>query len=765
MANNIFQPTAEGGSGEKPGNSTSSGRQKVRVFLEGREVPVKSVTAIFRLNMPSMANIELVPLAVIKFIKPRTQVHIFVQDTKTFGDSKFYLCFEGEVMGRSMIKRHDGRGFRITAYDYTNYWDDTKAFVMNPNFIAGKLSEAVLYGEPPPGQQVKAEAAKAIAIASNTNSLMVDFLVRNKENDGVTPNVIKGVKDVAEQLAFVNEFYRAAYERLRVNDRMDLVSSGGMAQFLRNLKVHEFLTSYTGQMGGMVTLRQMLMSILALFFHEELTVPFPSLLRQSKDVAAKIIKQFIFIPDMYPIAPPKCNVIFPSQQNGFEFDEDFKSSPTRYGFRVSFPIISDNTSTLATYPIRYYPPSFSDYMMKGKTAESSDLNSMLGPSTLIDSKSGSYGNIYYGEKSKGKAVVTSYTPTLKESDYVSNEESFKGIFYDSDVLAPAYSSLIRGNKPVEVDKDNRPTTPKFDAAAADKRNLFMSEIGKYLFFKKRYTARKVSASITFNPFLVPGFNSLFIDNSDAGQSFFAKIDSISHTMTNEGFISSVGLSLARDFDEVDIVSGGSGEPPLPKWFDPDIYGTTETKNTKNPTYPLETKYLKSIGVIDAAEEKYRNSKVTNPTVFPNVSEVYQQLLGCNSITGLGEKPTNKDDVQQALVTTNGAAKALIQEYNLKENQEAQDEFIRNYTRRPVVSMEEAFYFIGAKPSETTSGNSIPSEWAKFDAITDPKKTGLPGRFDGTNYSDETVLKKRRSVIDKYILQLQTNGKDGRGYRG
>ena len=89
-------------------SSTHGGRQKIRVFLEGREVPVTSAAVVFRMNMPAMANIELVPLNVIKFIKPRTQVHIFVRDARTFGDNNFYLCFEGEVMGRTMVKKHNG---------------------------------------------------------------------------------------------------------------------------------------------------------------------------------------------------------------------------------------------------------------------------------------------------------------------------------------------------------------------------------------------------------------------------------------------------------------------------------------------------------------------------------------------------------------------------------------------------------------------------------------------------------------------------------
>jgi hypothetical protein len=746
---------------------SSSGRMKVRVFIEGIEVPVIKVTTTFGMNMPSMANIELVPLAVIKFIQPRSQVHVFVRDANTFGNDSFYLCFEGEVMGRSMVKQHNGRGFRITAYDYTNYWDDTKAFIMNPNFIAGRFSETINVGDPTPDQKTKAEAGKTMPTASNTNSLMIDYLTKYKDENG-TPEIIKGIMEVASQLALVNEFYRAAYERLRILDRMDMRSSGKLETFLKSLKVYEFLSSYTGQQGGMITLRQMLMGILTLFFHESTTVPFPSFVKKDSTTNKKTIKQFLFLPDMYLVAPPKCNVIFPNQQTGFEFDEDFKAAPTRYGFRNAYPLISGNDSTLATYPIRYYPPSFADYMTKGlNSADTNDINSLLGPSQLIKSADGrTYANIHYGDKSQNSKVNTAYSTVLKESDYVSNEESIKGIFYDSDIMAPAYTSLIRWTETAQADAQGNEAEVQVESPEG--RNAFLKEIGGYLFFKKRYGARQVRASILFNPFLVPGFNSMFLDDSDAGQSFIAKVQTVTHSMSNQGFATTLDLGFGRDFDEVDVVSGGSGDPPMPGWFDNQIYGTTDTKKT---LYNLETQFLlNKVFKPNSGEHKMRRDFVANPTVFPKrLSEVYQQFFGCDAVTTLGEPPKKKGDVQTALVTNRGVVQYLLYEYGNKKSQIEKDAFVRQYIKRPVVTMEQAFFFLGAEPSKPSAGNQIPAEFASFKAISDPAVTGLPGRFDGgvgnIVYSDKLVLQKRRDVITSYVEQLKTRGKIGRGVRG
>jgi hypothetical protein len=113
----------------------------------------------------------------------------------------------------------------------------------------------------------------------------------------------------------------------------------------------------------------------------------------------------------------------------------------------------------------------------------------------------------------------------------------------------------------------------------------------------------------------------------------------------------------------------------------------------------------------------------------------------------------------------GVVQYLLHEYKSKKGRIEKDEYVRKYIRRPVVTMEETFAFLGAQPSKPSQGNQIPSEFAVFRAIKDASRTGLPGRFDGTGYSDELVIKKRRDVIETYLKELSTKGKIGKGFRG
>jgi len=409
-----------------------------------------------------------------------------------------------------------------------------------------------------------------------------------------------------------------------------------------------------------------------------------------------------------------------------------------------------------------------------KTATESEVRSGFGPSALLTGTNGqSYANLYYNKKLTKNAktgvsegVGPTYNLTLREADFLTNEESLKGIYYADDVLAPGYTALFRGGG---TPKDGNASDQKEEVTVKSKsRTQFMYEIGSYLFYKKRYGARQVSAQIMFNPFLVPGFNCLFLDDSDAGQSFIAKLQSLSHTFSNSGFTTGIDLAYGRDFDEIDFMTGGAGEPQLPEWFDKEIFGKQEP--TKE-LYNQETKFLISqspdktgMRPITQDEATFRNTKVTNPIVFPELSKFYTYLLGCDSTTGLGPVVQNKKNIREVLVTTRGVAQYLVYLYRIKETQEARDAFVRQYISRPVTNMEQAMEFLGATISnavDPTSPNKIPEDFALFTAIMDKNKTGLPGRFDGIKYSDEIVLKLRREVIDKYVTQLRQQ----RGFRG
>lgn len=717
-------------------------RQKCRLFLEGKEVPFISATIICEPGTPKIAMVNLVPVDVIKFIKPRTQIHIFVQDFHAFGDSNFYLGFEGEVSGRVMSKSQNSRFFQIIALSYLSYTDDAKVHFMNPQFQVAKLEETVT-GAPSITATVRANSALSLTGTATAFSVMVSIILNKNNKD-----IVEGVADVLKKVSSTNLFYKMAYDRLRIADRVKAYTSQNLAAFMKELKIEEFLTNYTGATGGLNSLLELLRNIMGTVFHEIIDVPFPGKVnfKDSNPKLGRTIGEFLFVPDNYSLPPPKCNVIFPSEQINFEFREDFRQSPTRFMFRGQMAEAITAETGQQTYQAMYYPDSFSDYMFSNKRNRENTDQGLLGPATLLVDKTGkTYANLFYGQSGQVAVGGTSISNRMREQDFLTNDEAIRGIFLENEVFPSSTTALARGTPTVS-------------------RQKFFKEIGKFMYFKSRFQSRNVSASLKFSPFLVPGFNCMFLDDSDAGQTFTGKLQAVTHTLTNDGCATSVAVGYARNFDEVDAITGDAGDPPTPEFFDPKIFGSSGT-DADRKLYGEETAYLgplSGIGVITDQEVKDR-MKVKTATVFPNISKFFQSVLGVDSVTDRNSDavnvvdPNNQIKVKSALVTTRGAATYLAATYQrLASSESARDAFVAKYTRRPLLTMPEAMSFLGAESAG--GGSTIPDEFAEFVSVTTGSRAN---RFDAKGYEDERQVQYRRQVIDTYVTTL----KNTRGFRG
>lgn len=728
----------------------SASRQSARLFLEGREVPFISAVIQSEIGSPSTAQIDLVPLQNIKFIRPKTQVHIFVKDPNVFGDDDFYLAWEGEVSGRAYSKRQDYRSTRITAMDYSTYLEDAKAYFLSPNHAVGKVAETAQNGEISIGDITKAAAGKSVGVDSTSESYFIRVLTSKKDADG-NVDLVKGIVEIIRQLGTVNEFYRAAYERLRILERFRSYNFSKLGTFLRGIKTDIFFSNFTGANGGLESIRVVLNRILSFVFHEVVSLPFPG---KGLDDSGASLAQFLIIPDSYSLPPPKCNVLFPSQIIGFGFYDDFRAQPTRYIFKPSFVMPAKDETRTMKLPMQAYPTSFSDYMFGSKTVTQAEGQGLLGPSSILKSKDGRvYSDLKYGKPSKGAAVGSSVAPTLREADFLTNEESIRGIFLDLDNFSPNYTAWQR-------------------AAAPGTRNTFFKSVGEYMFFKKRFGSRQCSAEIVFNPNIVLGLNALFIDDSDAGQSFIAKVQGITHTLSNYGFTTQLNLAYGRDFDEVDALSGALGDPPIPPWLDPDVFGKKDMAD-----FRAETNFLFTSGAISQEEKEQRERLISGspaqngrgkvdpqvPQSYKNLSEYYLHLIGCESITEFKEStgPSGKK-ITTALATSRGAVSYLLQRFKNTKIGHSRDKFVRDYNLRLFIRLREAMAYIGASTNSYDEKGSlaVPEEFAEFSA--DKNVTGsLSGRFDGKGFSDENILLVRREIIDAYVDAL----KSGRSFRG
>lgn len=269
-------------------NSNVGSSQKARLFIEGREVPFQSITVVATVGAPLSATISLVPLSQIKFVRPRTQVHVFVQDTKNFPDGDFYLMFEGEILGRNMGKAQDSRTFSVVALDYSSYWDEARLYVMNPNFVLGKIEDVCTFSDAPVEERVKSLGGKAFTVDSTANVAIIQMMLSKADGTPGNKDLAQGVVNVINKLSGASQFYAAAFERLKINERVNLFSSQNLQQFLQDMAIDKFLENFVGSFGGITSLRDLLYSVMSLVFHDFISVPFPAYIKPSNISGGKV---------------------------------------------------------------------------------------------------------------------------------------------------------------------------------------------------------------------------------------------------------------------------------------------------------------------------------------------------------------------------------------------------------------------------------------------------------------------------------------------
>ena len=143
----------------------------------------------------------------------------------------------------------------------SEYWNEIKAYFYNTDFLVGKLQE-LCRGEPPPATLAKAAGTATISGGATVNSYMLSQLIQKaKQTDLVT-----AIASILATVANSNLFYKLAFDRLRIPDRMRVRTSGQLIALMGKINIDEFLAGFTGREGGFVSIRQMLMNVMALVY-------------------------------------------------------------------------------------------------------------------------------------------------------------------------------------------------------------------------------------------------------------------------------------------------------------------------------------------------------------------------------------------------------------------------------------------------------------------------------------------------------------------
>lgn len=296
---------------------------KLRLFLEGIEVPVIGAQVQMNLNAPATASIQVVPTDRILDIKPRTMVHLFFWDyTKDLPDAptllnegndvtnqqenvvagqdsaasearmdNYKLLFGGEVVGLAMSQNAMARQAVLQCADWSTYWDTSYQSMLDVGSVMGNKS-AMWAG----GSNVFNN------LLSSHSGVMSNYLRKSPRTEGL--GHVKGLMGgiiallevmggVPKHTSGINDFFTIAELKNHLMQQITAEQNDNTAQRLFSDKSFSaWLNSRTTSMGQLVSFRDMLKLLFHWVYYEVVPVstPYyvPAVTGSSKEVVKKV---------------------------------------------------------------------------------------------------------------------------------------------------------------------------------------------------------------------------------------------------------------------------------------------------------------------------------------------------------------------------------------------------------------------------------------------------------------------------------------------
>lgn len=706
-----------------------------QLFIEGRHVPFNSATCTYQVGQPGTAAITMVPLRELNDILPRTMVHLFVKDQSAPGVAKpWVLLFEGEVYGFGGSKTANNRNLVLYCMGLSNYWDNAKQYYLNLKTSYGNGLQTLA------SQKAAQDARRDQAQVITTESGIEAYLTRIVTNAlNANKDFLTAVTEIMQNVKNINSFFRYSDARYRISERITFASSGNIKELFNFQNANNLMDSLAGRgNGGLVTVRQVVESLMALIFHDFASIPAPSkvtseaLKKTKKGIGKngeKSIGSFVFKPNTFLLPPPRCNVLFPDMYDSFSFNRNFFHEVTRFKLQPSPPgIQTDAIQGAQVFQQTVYAPTgFTKFSTGADSEKSDEENEMF--------KGPNQGKV--GDKSEG---ITKTSNTLQDFNYLSHEEILKGIFPELGNSIPAAQVFAKTGK--------FSSNSKYYQRAAD-----------FLFHKKRLAARSISSSGPLNIAAVPGFPMLVLDDSAAEQHVTGVLTQISHTINaSQGGYTQYQIEFARPVEEKDMWTGEMYEPPVPPFYDAKIFGSRRgVKPSDYSSLPKEQ------------QSRVKGLKTVNDFGNTTLDTYYAKLLG-DSLPNShqGAQPITS----KTYPTLVGATLHLMNQYRTAKASDTVERFIESQTRRDYVTIEENFKFLGADTSIfKKKGNYSPDVYRDLsnvvfkggtfdggfvDAVTDKNK-----RDDSLKELFRQSISKRRKIVNSYRERLMKE----RGFRG
>jgi hypothetical protein len=530
------------------------------IFAEGVRLPVLAWSATGGVNGAASASISIVPTKTALRLLPGTSLQLFVTDPMrsafditanqklepTTGDdgggiSKDHeriefeddrgmvLLMDGKIIGRGYQFHAGGsRSVQLACKSRTLDWEQTKQYwadlssgpgTMLTQLVRNNFSGVEMHWESGLGIRSFVMAGLergASEVPSVRLKVTDDEQLRLEDQSNFLEHIINIVESFSNSCAY----YSTERNRWRLTDRIGAIASGDDLQHL--FAVETFAGFFKGQLqklNGTSSVADLLTVLLNAMHHDWVDYLAPSVVerypveRKENGLAEidsdlkvfrraadpeMVIGSVLVKPQIYAVAPPSCNVIFPDLQGEFSYGRSYLAEPTR---QEAFPTVPFFDGTGFSGVNKLSPAilqAFADNNISGRNMGSDKKNG----SSTSDGEQGS------GDTSK-------YGPW----HYLLDEEKFGGVVSSYLGTVPLVGTLH------EKEKDDDDKTESDD---------YMDRILRTQWLKSRYQSRSISIAGPLNLRPVPGLPILILDDSAAGAHIAGYLAAVTHSQDMAG---------------------------------------------------------------------------------------------------------------------------------------------------------------------------------------------------------------------------------------
>lgn len=573
----------------------------------------------FTVDIPAVPELDVLP--------ERSHCVLFFADP--VGNHWRMLC-EGEYVGYTKTKSAVGARRRCLTFRSLHAMWETTQYQSFCGILAKGGVSALMAGQVLPGENPDTSLDLARA---NIQAFMEAFSASSTRISTFLP----AFAEAAMQQSPVDAFY---YPSRKAQQKLFAFADTKIGEVLTP-KLFEQMIRNEWPGGGpntAMTLEQIVCHFENLAMYQHIGLPAPPLYKEG------VLPETIWLPHLYSVVPPACNVIFKDQITDIQSSRNFLAEPTRVITELMLPGGGGNSAV---------------------------------PAVVM---------------TNGIERTFNFIETLQDERVPPNRLVTHGVISKEEYL--------RGINPVHVDF---PFANLSAAAAAAENGLTEAQISQYLqqasrhyYFVTRGASRQTVVNCVYLPYLVPGLPCLIEDDSG---SFWGVIQSVSHSLPSTGQPST--SIIVTHLRETYIVDGTIRNTPNPMWLNTKflpseinstyakLFGTNETE-IASPISGTRSAFaamvpadvITSVGVITKEDKVDAQQQVNLDELASYVVHVPRytkdgRLISADSLTvPMAEHLRNAADPTKAMLRYQYRPGVTISQYaafhNLAEVDESAD---------------------------------------------------------------------------------------------